>query len=167
MHDYLPKSGLIAIGLTSGLSSIACSVLMVGDRTRVVHSEVMAGPRKRRGVPHQRCYRAHRLIFDVIFERWPPGVIALGPPSEKDEPIEWVIFMRSAMFELGKSLNVPVQLYDHESSILRTLNRPDERSGLKTLIKRQLPEFRSNKRRIILSTATAMAGARQVLPVHE
>jgi hypothetical protein len=35
-------------------------------------------------------------------------------------------------------------------------------SGLKTLIRKQMPDFNSNKRRVILATATAMAGAIQV-----
>jgi hypothetical protein len=156
---------LIAIGLTSGLGSIACSVLDVSDDPDEaiplnVWSEVLSGPRKRRGVSHGRRYHAHKLMLDMYFHRWPPGVIALGPPSEKDEPLEWIVFMRSAMFELGKSLRVPVVLFDTDEAVARGLGATGG-TGLKALIRRQMPNFSSNKRRVILSTATAMAGAAQ------
>ncbi len=156
--------GLITIGLTSGLGSIACSVLAVSDnKVKKVWSEVMSGPRKRRDVPHQRRYHAHKLMLDIFFDRWPPGVIALGPPSEKTEPIEWIVFMRSAVFELGKSLRVPVVLFDTDAALSRALGAAEGRggTGLKALIRREMPRFSSNKRRVILSTATAMAGATQ------
>lgn len=156
--------GLITIGLTSGLGSIACSVLAVSDdKVQKLWSEVMSGPRKRRDVPHQRRYKAHKLMLDMFFDRWPPGVIALGPPSEKTEPLEWIVFMRSAMFELGKSLRVPVVLFDTDAAVARALGAVEGRggTGLKSLIRREMPRFSSNKRRVILSTATAMAGAMQ------
>ncbi len=156
---------MIAIGFTSGLDSIACSVVEVSAESEVIWCEVMPGPRKRRDVTAIRRYHAHKLMFDIIFDRWPPTVISLGPPSEKDEPLEWVVLMRTAMFELGKSLRVPVQLYDTDSAIARGLGSTNGRgsgSGLKTLIQQQMPDFTSNKRRVILSTATAMAGALQI-----
>lgn len=164
MHDRSPKSVLIAIGLTSGLGSIACSVLSVADKPEELWSEVMPGPRKKRGVDKYRSYRAHYLMFQVLFERWPPSIIALGPPSEDDEPLEWVTFMRSAVFELGKSIRVPVQLFDTEEDIARGLGAPDlsRGNGLKTLVRRRLPSFTSNKHRVIVSTAAAMAGARHI-----
>ena len=157
------QESLIVIGLTSGLGSIACSVLDVSDDPDEtipfnVWSEVLSGPRKRRGVSHGRRYHAHRLMLEQYFSRWPPGVIALGPPSEKSEPIEWIVFMRSAVFELGKSLRVPVELFDTDEAVARSLGASGG-TGLKALIRRQMPEFSSNKRRVILSTATAMAGA--------
>lgn len=165
-----PRRGLITIGLTSGLGSIACSVLAVSDsKVQRVWSEVMSGPRKRRDVPHQRRYHAHKLMLDIFFDRWPPGVIALGPPSEKTEPIEWIVFMRSAVFELGKSLRVPVVLFDTDAAVARALGAAEGRQGvgLKALIRREIPKFSSNKRRVILSTATAMAGATQFRRAEE
>lgn len=126
--------------------------------------EVMPGPRKRRDVTHQRRLRAHKLMFDIIFDRWPPAVISLGPPSGKDEPLEWVMFMRAAMFELGKSLRVPVTLFDSDSSLAVGLGAElgTRGSGLKTLVQQHLPDFSSNKRRVVLATATAIAGAVRV-----
>ncbi len=159
------QESLIAIGFTSGLASVACSVLAVGDRPEMIFKEVMPGPRKKRAVPASRRYHAHKLMFDMIFDRWPPAVIALGPPSTPDEPLEWVVFMRTAMFELGKSLRVPVVLFDTDEEVARGLGMAQGRSGgggLKALIRRQLPTFSSNKRRVILSTATAMAGATRI-----
>jgi hypothetical protein len=107
-------------------------------------------------------------MLDIFFDRWPPGVIALGPPSDKQEPIEWIIFMRTAIFELGKSLQVPVLLFDSDEAIARTLGaRTRGRgSGLKALIRRKMPGFGSNKRRVILSTATALAGVAQYKQIH-
>lgn len=183
---------MITIGLTSGLGSIAASIISVSDRclwicsecgergndgefcaecghdkahddieysAQVLWSEVLSGPRKKRGVSHHRRYRSHKLMFEAFFDRWPPAVIALGPPSTNTEPIEWVIFMRTAMFELGKSLNVPVLVYEDDKALVRELGDPTQRAGLKTILRSKLPEFTSNKRRTILSTATAMAGA--------
>lgn len=100
-------------------------------------------------------------MFEILFDRWPPGVIALGPPSSTEEPLEWIVFMRTAMFELGKSVNVPVVLYDSNDSIARALGGVRGRGGLRSLIKKHCPAFSSNKPRTILSTATAIAGAVQ------
>jgi hypothetical protein len=144
---------------------------LCGSGTEVVSSsyssewwEVMPGPRKRRGVTHQRRYRAHKLMFDIIFDRWPPAVISIGPRSTDDEPLEWVMFMRAAMFELGKSLRVPVTLFDDDRALALGLGAEAgaRGSGLKTLVRRRLPEFCSNKRRVILATATAIAGASRI-----
>lgn len=130
--------------------------------------EVMPGPRKRRSVTHQRRLRAHKLMFDIIFDRWPPAVISLGPPSTDDEPLEWVMFMRAAMFELGKSLRVPVTLFDSNSALAIGLGAElgTRGSGLKTLVRQRLPEFHSNKRRVVLATATAIAGAARVQSLY-
>lgn len=156
---------LIAIGLTSGLGSIAYSVLAVSSETPdLLWWEVMPGPRKRRNVPPSRRYHAHKLMLDMIFDRWPPAVIALGPRSTDDEPLEWVTFMRTAIFSLGKSLRVPVVLFDSDERIATGMGADDisRGNGLKTLIKKQMPDFTSNKRRVVLATATAMAAAIQV-----
>jgi len=154
------QDALIAIGFTSGLGSIACSVLSANDgEYESLWSEVLSGPRQKRGVSHHRRYKAHRLMFEIFFDRWPPAVIALGPPAAKDEPLEWVIFMRTAMFELGKSVGVPVICFEDDASIARALAPDAPRAGLKGLIRQNLPGFASNKRRTILSTGSAMAGA--------
>ena len=164
MHDQSPKEALIAIGLTSGLGSIACSVLGVSSGPEMLFHEVMPGPRKRRDVPAHRRYKAHKLMLDIIFYRWPPTVIALGPRSSEEEPLEWVVLMRTAMFELGRSLRVPVVLFDTDEAVARGLGAHDlgRGNGLKSLVRKQMGSFTSNKRRVILATATAMAGATQI-----
>lgn len=126
--------------------------------------EVMPGPRKRRNVHHVRRYHAHRYILETVFHRWPPAVIGLGPPSTDDEPIEWVAFMRAAIFQFGSALHVPVVLFDTDQHVAQGLGVPrlGPSGGLKSLIRKQMPEFSSNKRRVILATATAMAGAVQI-----
>lgn len=155
---------MIAIGFTSGLDSIACSVIDVSTDTEVVWCEVMPGPRKRRGVTLIRRYRAHRLMFDIIFDRWPPSVIALGPPSAPEEPLESIVLMRTAMFELGRSLRVPVVLFDRAEDVGRGLGACDlsRGNGLKSLVRRRIESFSSNKKRVVLATATAMAGALKI-----
>lgn len=155
---------MIAIGFTSGLDSIACSVVDVSSDPSALWWEVMPGPRKKRGVTPIRRYHAHKLMFDIIFDRWPPGVIAIGPASTEDEPLESVVLMRTAMFELGRSLRVPVQLFDRDEDIGRALGVSDLRrgNGLKSLVKKQINSFASNKPRVIRATATAMAGAVKV-----
>jgi hypothetical protein len=154
---------LIAIGFTSGLDSIACSVVDVSADPSALWWEVMPGPRKKRDVTARRRYKAHKLMFDIIFDRWPPGVIALGPASTESEPLESIVLMRTAMFELGRSLRVPVVLFDRDEDIGRALGVPDLRrgNGLKSLLKRQIQTFTSNKPRVIRATATAIAGAIQ------
>lgn len=106
-------------------------------------------------------------MLDMVFDRWPPAVIGLGPPSTGDEPTEWVVFMRTAVFELGKSLRVPVELFDDDQALAIGLGGTGKSSGrgvgLKSLVQGRLPEFRSNKRRLILATAAAMAGGDRVL----
>lgn len=156
---------MIAIGFTSGLDSVAYSVVDVSDENEVVWCEVMPGPRKKREVTPVRCYRAHKLMFDIIFDRWPPGVIALGPPSSDAEALESVVLMRTAMFELGRSLRVPVVLFDRDADVGRGLGAYDlsRGNGLKSLVKRRVASFSSNKKRVILATATAIAGALQVV----
>lgn len=161
----LAQERLIAIGLTSGLGSIAYSVLDVSSaESELLWWEVMPGPRERRKVSHYRRYKAHRLMLSMIFDRWPPTVIALGPPSTDDEPTEWVVFMRAAVFELGRYLNVRVVLFDTDEKIAAELGAADRGrgNGLKSLVRKRLTDFNSNKPRVILATATAMAGAIQL-----
>ncbi len=149
---------------------MACTIVAAGvdgDQVRRVHTEVLPGPRKDRDVSNAKRYKAHRLMFEILFERWPPGVIALGPPVDPREPIEWIVFMRTAMFELGKGINVPILLFDDESAIARALGSGGARIGLKRLIKRYCPAFNSNKRRNVISTAAAVAGAVQHLSRSE
>ena len=155
---------MISVGLTSGLGAIACSILATrGGESEVLHFEVLQGPRKKRDVPQHKRYRAHMLMFEAFFDRWPPGVIALGPPASPSEPIEWIIFMRTAMFELGKSVGVPVLCYEDAGSIARALGiQSHTRTGLRELIQQRLPMFTSNKPRNILSMASAMAGAAKI-----
>lgn len=164
MHDYASKEALISIGLTSGLGSVAYSVVgFSSSAPEMLWREVMPGPRKRRNVPAWRRYNSHRLIISTVFDRWPPAVISLGPPSSDDEPIEWITLMRAAIFELGRWRKIPVLVFDDDVQIARGLGAPDigRGSSLKALVRRQMPNFSSNKRRIILATATAMAGATQ------
>lgn len=103
-------------------------------------------------------------MLSAIFDRWPPAVIALGPPSTDDEPLEWVVFMRAGLFEIGKYLRIPVVLFDTDEKIAEGLGAEGvgRGNGLKTLIRKRMASFNSNKRRVILSTATAMAGAVRV-----
>lgn len=156
---------MIAIGFTSGLDSIAYSVIDVSVEFEVLRFEVMAGPRKKRGVTPVRRYKAHKLMFDIIFDRWPPGVIALGPPSSGDEALESVVLMRTAMFELGRSLRVPTVLFDRDEDLGRGLGARDlsRGNGLKSLVKRHIDSFSSNKKRVVLATATAVAGALHIV----
>jgi hypothetical protein len=73
--------------------------------------------------------------------------------------------MRAAIFEVGKWRRIPVALFDTDERLALSLGadgRAVRGSGLKTLIRKQMPGFSSNKPRIILATATAMAGAIQV-----
>lgn len=155
---------MIAIGFTSGLDSIACSVVEVSQQSEVLWWEVMAGPRKKRDVSPTRRYRAHKLMFDIIFDRWPPGVIALGPPSAETEALESIVLMRTAMFELGRSLRVPVVLFDKDEDLGRGLGARDlsRGNGLKSLVRRRIETFASNKKRVVLATASAVAGALQI-----
>lgn len=155
---------MIAIGFTSGLDSVACSVVEFSPETDVLWWEVMPGPRKKRKVSPMRRYHAHKLMFDIIFDRWPPAVIAVGPPSAPTEPLEWVVLMRTAMVELGRSLRVPTVIFDTDRDVGRALGARDlsRGNGLKSLVKRQIESFSSNKPRVVLATATAMAGARYI-----
>ena len=155
---------MISIGLTSGLDSIACSVVQVLPSSEMLYWEVMPGPRKKRGVLPHRRYHAHKLMLDMIFDRWPPAVISLGPPSSKDEAIEWIVLMRTGVVELGRSLKIPVMIFDTDVALASALGVADLHSrgnGLKALVHKALPDFGSNKKRVILATATAMAGAHQ------
>jgi len=154
-----PES-LFAIGLTSGLGSIAYSVVAVSSDPMVKRFEVMPGPRKKCNEPHRR-YKAHRLMFEIIFDRWPPAVIGLGPPANAKEPLEWIAFMRAAVFEMCKPLQLPVVLFDTDQHLKQCLGAPSPRGGpsLKKLLQRELPSFRSDKQSMIRATASAIGGA--------
>lgn len=156
---------MISIGLTSGLGSIAYSVVTLSSAMKLTDFEVMPGPRKKRNVPKERRYRAHSFMFDAIFSRWPPAVIGLGPPSSDDEPDEWVSFMRTSVAALGGWRRVPVFVFDTPRHVARRLGAEDDSrgNGLKSLIKNHMGRpFPSNERRVILATATALAAAIQV-----
>lgn len=113
------------------------------------------------GVSPYKRFHALRLVLSVVLERDPPAVIALGPPSVKAEPLEWVMFMRASILEMGKWSGVPVLIFDTEDDVARALGAESagRGSGLKTLLRKKLGHFASNERRVILATATSLAGA--------
>jgi Holliday junction resolvasome RuvABC endonuclease subunit len=153
---------LIVLGLTSGLTSIGYSIVEVTAPTelRQLECNVLAGTRMKNVHTLKRCY-SHHLVLQVLLERHPPMLIALGPALSAKEPAEYVGAMRTMIRTCAELIRIPLLEFENESEITATLKygdaarRPRRLNGLVAYhLGGPLP---SRDRRAVLATATALA----------
>ena len=165
VHHGQPRAPLISIGFTSGLSSIGYSVLSLGEKSsELTDSDLLNGTRNH-GVSGAKRLYTHMLIVGTVLERFPPAVIAVGPPVSRNEPEEWVMLMRAGIFAAGYALKIPVLVFENDYALVRAMGATGNGrgNGIKFMIEKTLARpFRSNERRLLLATATAAAAYRHI-----
>jgi len=99
----------------------------------------------------------HRLILDVVRERYPPTLIAIGPPNRENEPADHVAAAREMLHLLARFLSIPTITLDTDD-ISRVLKK-HRRESLARAVERRLETPIGGDRWVVLATATALVGA--------
>ena len=109
------------------------------------------------------------MIMGVVFDRDPPAVLALGPPLDPEEPGRNVDSVRTVLLSLAMGLRARVVSFDTEEDIREalTVHYGDDMTvgarGLGKAVRCSLATaLPSKNRRVLLATATALAGAFQI-----
>lgn len=153
---------MIVLGVAPGLSELAYSVLACyPDAVLVdpIDADVLHGGRG--GPPAsvialQRRTHVHHMILGLVFERHTPALVVLGPASKTNEPDEHVNGVRMLLRVIAEGVRVPVIELPDKLDMIAALGA-DQRSWRRSVDDR-LREPISHDRRIVLATATALAG---------
>lgn len=81
---------MIVLGVSPGLRALAYSVMRAGDPPRSIDHDVLLGGRVSETTDLAKKAHVHALVLEVVLERDPPQIIALGPPCNAKEPKEHV-----------------------------------------------------------------------------
>jgi hypothetical protein len=105
----------------------------------------------------QRRTHVHHMILGLIFERHTPALVVLGPPSKLKEPPEHTQAVRMLLRVIAEGMRVPVVELPEKDEMISALGA-DQRSWRRTVDERLRSPMSSHDRRIVLATATAIAG---------
>lgn len=149
---------MIVLGIAPGLKSLAYSVLDIsaGAATCLDH-DVLLGGRIPLAAFAKKAY-VHALILDVVFERDPPALLAIGPPCNPKEPVEHLFAVAVMLKTLANKFRVNV--LDVDARLLGEALTLSPRESLLRVVNRRLKTpLDSDDKRRVLATATALAGA--------
>lgn len=148
---------VIILGITPGLKSLAYSVMDVSGPPQVIDHDILLGGRVKDSLAAiaKKAY-VHALVLDVVFERDPPVVLAIGPPSRK-EPPEYIAAVQLMLATLARKFGVRITLLDE--ALMNDILTPSPRESLERVVSRRLGSpLGSSDRRIVLAAAIALAG---------
>lgn len=163
------------LGVAPGLASLAYAVLSFrrGETVAVpVDCDVVHSTGHSETAPIwkiSRSARVHHMIMGVVFDRDPPAVLALGPPLDPGEPGRSVEAVHTVLLSLAMGLRARVVSFQTERDVREALSAHygDEMTigerGLRKAVRCSLSaSLPSKNRRVVLATATALAGAFRV-----
>jgi len=156
---------VIVFGVCPGLSAVAYSVLLCEGSglalpldNDVLHAGRGVVPRTAAEIAKR--WRAHTLILDVVFERNPPALLAVGPPADSSEPAEHVFAARLAAKGIATLLRIPWRDYASMPDLLGALG-VDRPRIMTSEVKRSLRGVLGTRdRRVLTATAAAIAAYR-------
>jgi hypothetical protein len=158
---HAPARPIIVLGIAPGLKSLAYSVMSSAGAslTPIDHDILLGGHLKKSLADLSKKAYAHALILDVVFERNPPAVLAIGPPCNLVEPPEHLWAVRTMLAAVAG--NFGVRIADlNESSMHTALDlRPKETLG-RAVTRAVGSPSDSSDRRLVLADAIAVAGSR-------
>lgn len=153
---------VVILGIAPGLKSIAYSVLSVtsgqdGKVTTVDHDVLLGGRLNSLANLAKKAY-VHALVLDVVFERDPPEVLAIGPACNPKEPLPHVWAVRVMLSELAHKFGVRV--VDVDEALMTSTLDPSPRESLARCVNRRLGSpLDSDDRRLVMAVGVAMTGA--------
>lgn len=151
----------IVLGIAPGLRALAYSVMSAsgGALTPIDHDILLGGHLKKSLADLSKKAYAHALILDVVFERNPPAVLAIGPACNAGEPPEHLWAVRTMLEALAGNFGVRIGSID-EPRMHAALNLgPKENLG--RAVNRALGgPSDSSDRRLVLADAIAVSAAR-------
>lgn len=169
---------MIVLGVAPGLSELAYSVLAfhaAADQADPIDADVLhagRGPTPNNPFHIAKRSHVHHMILGVIAERHTPALFVLGPACRTKEPTEHVESVRLVLRVIAMGIQIPVIDLSDKLEMVRALGADQRswRSSVDALLRRPLG---SADRRIVLATATAVAGvqiwrrAHGLLPASE
>lgn len=161
---------MIVVGIAPGVRNLAYCVLHYkeGELPRVPKygADVLKGVKPAGNAERLReKVSIHMKVFEVVLERFPPTVIAIGPPAVKSEPR---LYIESARFVLGMLVarlqreGLPVELMSWRTrdELVDVLEAPSWSSAL---VGRLEPMKRVKTRAVKVAAATALAAGSLVI----
>jgi Holliday junction resolvasome RuvABC endonuclease subunit len=147
------------LGIAPGLKSLAYSVMSVEGSvlTPVDHDILLGGYLKKSVAALAKKAYAHTLILDVVFERNPPTVLAIGPACNPGEPVEHLDAVRTMLSLISSRFGVRATVFDDESMQAALGLKPKETLGRAVTRVLGAP-LDSADRRLVLAAGIALAG---------
>lgn len=154
----------IVLGIAPGLKSLAYSVLSVDGQsvTPIDHDILLGGHLKKSLAGLAKKAYAHALILDVVFERNPPAVLAIGPPCNPGEPSEHLEAVRTMLALVSGQFGVRIAPIDEPLMTTELELAPKETLG--RAVNRALgAPLDSSDRRLVLAVGIAITCSRLLL----
>lgn len=100
---------VVVLGVAPGIKRLAYVVLLArGEHPRMLDHDVVRGARTQAATPESELRRKAGIplkILEVVIERAPPVVIAVGPPGFESEPTLHIQMCRVALRLLVAAMN--------------------------------------------------------------
>lgn len=151
----------IVLGIAPGLKSLAYSVMSsAGTSLSPIDHDILLGGHLKKSLADlsKKAY-AHALILDVVFERNPPAVLAIGPACNAGEPPEHLWAVRTMLEALAGNFGVRIASLD-ESRMQEALNQGPKETLGRAVNRAVGAPSDSSDRRLVLADGIAVAAAR-------
>lgn len=165
---------MIVLGVAPGLAKLAYAVLSFrgGSAAEPIDCDVLHSTGHSETAPMWKIgksARVHHMIMGVVLDRHPPAALSIGPPLDPKEPTRHVEPVRSLLMSVAMGLRARVVTFETERDLRRSFSRHygedmhvGER-GLRRAVRCALASPLPTKdRRVMLATATALAGAFEI-----
>lgn len=149
---------MIVLGVSPGLKALAYSVIRAGSPPCAIDHDVLLGGRIKGSLADlPKKAHVHALVLDVVLERDPPQVIALGPPCNLKEAPEYVQAAIAMLKQMASRAGVPV-IDMPEALLLKALCLPRESlpRAVNRLLGQETP-LGTDDPRLVRAVGTALA----------
>lgn len=150
---------MIALGIAPGLKALAYSVIRADSPPCPVDHDVLLGGRIKGSLADlPKKAHVHALVLEVVLERDPPDVIAIGPACNVKEPLEHVQAAIAMLSQLADRVGVQILLVSEER-LQQTLCMPKEslQRAVNRLLGQETP-LDTDDPRLVRAVATSLTG---------
>lgn len=157
---------MVVLGVAPGLSELAYAVLAYHSgavQADPIDADVLhagRGPTPVSDYQISRRSRVHHMLLGIVCERHTPALVVLGPAVRPKEPPEHVQSVRLILRTIAFGFGVPIIDLPDKTDMLLALGAA-ERSWRREVSDALRVPMPSHDRRIVLATATAIAGVRR------
>ena len=157
---------MIVLGISPGLRALSYCVLAYHQGATLadpIAADVLHGGKSRPGVVFNLAAhaRVHHMILAVVCERNPPMLVALGPACDPSEPQEHVDAVKTLIYILAVTAGATIVDVSDRKALRAALGVPTDRGIRPAVCAGIRGRVQTRDRRILLATATALAGASQ------